>query len=284
VTEIFFFIHPSRIQKKKEVTGGKRVAHGIHAAIASEMAATDFELREPWFYLIATFAFTFLPVTLAPLAKLAMTFDKKALFCKSPLRYISGLWPVILCVLAHLGLFTTGFYIHLNESDIGSDTYFYEINIILLTAGLLMAFFPHLYTLNWYDYKKQKKYVGLSYSTMSTISNYLTPITSFFIWCLFLVAIILLGIDGRWTAFGVLLGYEILITLATIYLALELLWCSSAFRALVYKYGRGGYEALGMAEDNDDVGSPMDSEMKAFGGRRATPRRKNARKSPYGGF
>jgi len=219
------------------------------------MSTTDFELRESWFRLITITAFTFLPVTLAPLAKIAMTFDKKAKFCKSPFRYISGVYPVALCVLAHLGLYTTGLMTHINESDIGDDSYFYESNILLYICGLLMAFFPHLYTLNWYDYHRQKKHKDESYGFMSSLSNVLCPVVSFIIWSLMLVSIVLLAIDGRWTPFGVLLGYEVLITLATFYLVLEWIWCGSMYRNLSYRAGVTGILVIQIAESEDQKGT-----------------------------
>ena len=222
------------------------------------MPTTDFELREPWFHLIAVTAFTFLPVLLAPLAKIAMTFDKKAYFCKSPFRYISGVYPVVFCVLAHLGLFTTGLMIHINESDIGKDSFFYESNILLYTAGILMALFPHLYTLNWYDYKKQKKHERESYGLMSALSNFLCPIVSFAIWSLMLGSIIFLAIDGRWTAFGVFLGYEVLITLATFYFILEWFWCGSMYRTISYRTGRDGVVVLQFGEQAEDEGKDVE--------------------------
>jgi hypothetical protein len=252
------------------------------------MPTTDFELREPWFHLIAITAFTFLPVVLAPLAKIATTFDMKARFCKSPLRYISGIYPVVFCALAHLGLYTTGLMTHINESDIGEDSFFYESNILLYTCGLLMAFFPHLYTMNWYDYKKQKKHQGDSYGMMSTLANFLCPVVSFVIWALMLVSIILLAIDGRWTPFSVLLGYEVLITLATFYFILEWLWCGSMYRNISYRTGRIGILVIQAGEDKaegEEKGEGEDVEMQnlpegqAYGMGRGPRRRKG---NPYG--
>ena len=213
------------------------------------MPATDFELQEPWFRLIAVTAFSFLPVILAPVSKIARTFDKKASICKSPIRFISGIFPVTFYCLAHLGLYTTGLFIHLNESTPAEDEYFYEINVLVYTVGLILALAPHIYTINWYDYRKHMNYkYSKSWGLMSSISGVLMPMVVFAAWGLLLSAIVLTAIDGRWTAFGVYLGYEVLITLAFLYFLLELVWCANTYRKYTVKSGKSGLAVLILME------------------------------------
>jgi hypothetical protein len=255
------------------------------------MPTTDFELQEPWFHLIAVTAFTFLPVVLAPIAKMAKVFDKKAQLCGSPFRYIPGIFPVVLYALIHLGLYTTGLFIHINESDPGDDSYFYEINIMTYTIGLILAFVPHLYTLNWYDYSDQiRNRYSKSFGIMTTISGFLTPLFVFAAWALMLAAIVMAGIDERWTAFGLYLTYEVFITIAFLYLVFELIWCANAYRKMAIKSGRSGLTVIRLMEDasipsdDQDENEPEQGEEmggRAYGMKRSRARRRNGY-SPYG--
>lgn len=211
---------------------------------------TNFEEQESWFRLFSVTAFAFLPIVLAPIVKMGRTFDKKAGICRSPFRYVPGIFPIVLFSLIHLGLFTSGLFIHANESTPSNDEYFLEINVLVYTAGLLLALCPHVYTLNWYDYRKHMKYrFSKSWGIMTAISGILTPIIIFTVWALLLVAIILVGIDERWTAFGIYLAYEVALTVVFLYLLLELIWCANAYRKFAMKSGKSGITVLLVMEE-----------------------------------
>jgi len=215
------------------------------------MPKTDFELQEPWFHLFAVTAFAALPVVLAPISKMARTFDKKAGICKSPFRYVSGIFPIAIFALIHLGLYTTGLFIHVNESTPADDDYFYEINVLIYTVGLLLALCPHIYTLNWYDYKKHMKYkYSKSWGIMTALSGFLTPLVMFCAWALLLAAIVMAGLDSRWTAFGIYLGYEVILTVVFLYLLLELIWCANAYSKYAMKSGKSGITVLLLMEQD----------------------------------
>lgn len=255
------------------------------------MPTTDFELQEPWFHLLAVTAFSCLPVVLAPLAKVAITFDKKSRICKSPFRYIPGIFPVVAYALIHLGLYTTGLFIHINESTPADDSYFLEVNVLVYTVGLLLAIFPHLYTLNWYDYSQHKENKGSkTWTIMSSLSSFLCPLLVFCVWCLMLVAIILVAIDDRWTAFGLYLAYEVFITIGFIYFVLEALWCANAYRKKVSQTGQTGEQVVEEMEEEANVeegkGEVVDEEAdNVIPGQSKIYGRIRRRKgySPYGG-
>jgi hypothetical protein len=245
------------------------------------MPTTDWNLAQTWFNYFAILAWVFIPVVVAPIAKMAKTFDKKANMCGSWARYLPGIIPITVFVFVHLGLYTPALFLHINESDPADDSYYDIINWVIWAGGLVLAFFPHVYTLNWYSYRQHMKWdFSKSFTWMSKISIFLTPVLMFCAFGLFLIGVVLTATDDRWVPFGLYLGYSVVLFAAFVFFTLEAIFCANKYRA----YSRySGNETtvnilLKIEEDTERRNEPDEEEMergqvRSYGGGRGGRRK-----------
>ncbi|MHA1680788.1 MAG: hypothetical protein ACTSUE_07260 [Promethearchaeota archaeon] len=202
---------------------------------------------EFWFQLYGISSLVGLAVNVVSIGKLSHVCDKRAKMCGHPFAILPSIIPLTFAALAYLGLMISATFIHVDEGNPGSDDYYDDVNWIVYFVMLLAFIWPHLYTADYYSSRKWKKYIYSSYKYITGIANLLYWISLIIMTILMITAIVLTGIDGRWTTMGIYIAFTVLLMLASVYFTLEWYWCGGIFRKL-NSYYRGSKTVVQVIE------------------------------------
>jgi hypothetical protein len=207
----------------------------------------DDDRPEFWFQLYGITALVSLAITVVPIAKLSHICDKYAKMCRHPLAFLPSIVPLTIGALTYVGLMVAATFVHVDEGKPASDDYYDETNWIVYVVLLLSILWPHLYTVDYYNSKRWRKYIFSSYRYIATISNFAYWASFVISTILMLVAVILAGLDSRWTAMGLYIGVTFLLLANSIYFTLEWVWCGGVFRR-INAYYRGSKTVIEVIE------------------------------------
>ena len=196
----------------------------------------DDDNPEFWFDLLATTAFYAIPLAVAPIGKISHICDKRAKMCGHPMGFMPSIFGLAFFALAYLGLMIPGTFIHVDEGKPRSDDFYDDVNWIVFSVGVLMMFWPHVYTMDYYSSKRWKTYFYSSYPFIAGICNILYWLMLIAASLLMSVAVVFTGIDHRWVTMGVYIGYTALLIGSSLYFALEWFWCGGLFRRFAAYY------------------------------------------------
>jgi ABC-type Fe3+ transport system permease subunit len=170
--------------------------------------AIDDDRLEFWFQLYGITGLVGLAVNVVSIGKLSHICDKRAKMCSHPFAILPSIIPLTLAALAYVGLMVPATFIHVDEGSPGSDDYYDDVNWIVYVVMLMAFIWPHLYTTDYYSARKWKKYIYSSYRYLAGLANILYWIFLIVMTFLMIAAIVLTGLDHRWTTMGLYTSEE----------------------------------------------------------------------------
>ncbi len=192
---------------------------------------------EFWFRLYGISALVAVPLAVTSIGKLTNICDKRAKMCGHPLAFMPSILSMTLAALVWLGLMIPATFIHVDEDKPDKDGLYDAVNWIVYIVMMLMFFWPHVYTADYYSSRRWKKYVYSSYRYVVGIANFLYWTILAAATVLMIVVDVMTGIDGRYTSMGIYIAITLLLSVATMYFTMEWYFCSSEFKKQNEYYG-----------------------------------------------
>lgn len=191
--------------------------------------------QEFWYHLFAVSAFFMIPTTVLNLAKMSNVFDKRARICNHPLAVLPGIVFVAGFALLYLGLMIPATFLHVSEPHSGDDNWYDEVNWIIFVVAVLMALFPHIYTIDYYSSWSWRKYTFSSWPILVSVSNLLYSFMMVAAFVLMILVCVFTGLDGRVVPVILYSIFTFVLLCTMIYFLSEWRWCAGEFNRISIK-------------------------------------------------